>query len=59
VLIQQVYSGAARCSPLFFAPPSRLNSRIPAAKTMPLADNFLQKQQKHRDRAVSGLREQR
>jgi hypothetical protein len=51
VLIQQVYSGAARCSPLFFAPPSRLNSRIPAAKTMPLADNFLQKQQKQREAA--------
>jgi len=40
----------AHCHPLFFAPPRRLTSRIPAAKAMSVADNFLQKQQKQRER---------
>jgi len=34
---------------LFLATPRSRNSRIPAAKAMSLADNFLQKQQKQRE----------
>src|SRR5712692_5280939 len=46
----QAPSGAASWGgPRFFAP-APWNSRICAAKAMPLADNFLQKQQKQRER---------
>src|SRR5437899_1869499 len=40
--------GTARCSPLFFVPPCGRHSRVSAAKAMPLADNFRQKQQQQR-----------
>jgi hypothetical protein len=39
-----------RCYSLFFRAPRLWNSRIPAANTMSLTDNFLQKQQKQRER---------
>ena len=43
-----IYSRAQHRNPLFCHPPGRWNARIPAAKAMPVADNFLQKQQKQR-----------
>jgi hypothetical protein len=42
------YSGSLGHTPLFFASPRWRNSRISAVEAMPLADNFLQKQQKQR-----------
>jgi len=39
-------AGWRRCSPLLFALPRHRNSRISAAETMSVADNFLQKQRK-------------
>jgi len=42
------YSRAQHRNPLFCHPPGRWNARIPAAKAMAVADNFLQKQQKQR-----------
>src|SRR4029077_13685683 len=48
ILLLPIYNGlqrgTARCSPLFFVPVCRQNSRIFAAKAMSLADNFQQKQ---------------
>ena len=41
-------AGWRRCSPLLFALPRHRNSRISAAETMSVADNFLQKQRKQR-----------
>src|SRR5436190_245384 len=50
--IERDFNGPARCLPLFFAPLPRRNSRISAAKATSVADNFLQKQQKRRERRL-------
>jgi hypothetical protein len=46
--LQELQREGASFSPLFFVQARRHNSRVSAAKLMPLADNFLQKQQKQR-----------
>src|SRR5216683_1615149 len=48
--LQPLTAGWRAVCPLFFAPRRRWNSRVSAAKAMPLAANFLQKQQKQRER---------
>jgi hypothetical protein len=48
--LQELQREDAAFSPLFFAQVRRHNSRVSAAKPMPLAANFLQKQQKQRQR---------
>jgi hypothetical protein len=44
--------GSQRAGALFLGPPGCPNSRISAAKAMSPADDFLQKQQKQRERRV-------
>ena len=46
------YSGLGHPHPLFPSPALPMDSRISAAWTMPVADNFLQKQQKQRERRL-------
>jgi hypothetical protein len=53
IALLQIYRELQRAGALFLARPGCRNSRISAAKAMSPADNFLQKQQKQRERRVT------
>jgi hypothetical protein len=46
-------SAGNRAYPLFLRPPCRWNSRISAARPVSIADDYLQKQQKQRERRLA------